>query len=78
MSGDPVNVYCRVCVILIITNALPKMLNELGVLSTSTVVKAKGIVSEATVCVNVDVINIIVSNTEFNANTNRNDLACVI
>ena len=54
------------------------MLNEPRVLSASIVVVAKCIVSDQTICVNVDVVSILISNAKFDANANRDDFASVI
>ena len=75
MPRDPVNMYSRASVFLVVTNALPEMLNEPSVLSASIVVKTQSIVSDETVCINVNVVGIIIFNAELDANANRNDLA---
>ena len=54
------------------------MLNDFGVGSACAVIVAKGVVSETTVSVDVNVFVIIVFDTKFNTNANGGNFAKVV
>ena len=78
VTRDPMYMYSTISVSLIVADALPKILNEKSVLRTSIMVEAQGIVSDKTVCVDVNITSIIIFGAELDANANRNDFTSVI
>lgn len=78
MPWDPVNVNFSFSVSLVVANALPKVLDNVVVRSTSTVVVAERVVCETTVSVNVNVFVVIIFDAKLNTNAYGRNFARVI